>query len=114
MLFILVMYRHIKKTVVGYVQIQRRHFPCPQQLWIPQVQSTLLLAFIHPDLPASSSLAFHALYSSPHSVMCIGISPVTHNLEPANHLAHCEETQYLSRDHATSNHLAAVGVSDKV
>jgi hypothetical protein len=48
----------------------------------------------------------------PNSVVGTSITSVTNNLESANDLPHCEETQKLGPDYGSRYQLSAVNVSE--
>jgi len=87
--FIVVMYRHTKKSVTGYVQYNVT----------PLIRSSLhRFKIIHvlPLILISSSIPHKSIssifYPIPRSMMSTSIASISNKLESANNLAHSEET----------------------
>jgi hypothetical protein len=83
------MYRHTKKRVAGYVQIQRQT-PLIRSFLNHGLKSIHVLPLIlNSTLP---SIPIH-FYSISSSVMRTSFASVTNKLESANNLSYREETQ---------------------
>ena len=109
------MYRHVKKSVAGYVQMPRQYSQ-PRVALVLRIQGDHALLILLPARSPSPSSSIKSsrlhITSLPRSMVSTSIAPVSNKLESTNHLANGEESQALGRNNTSGYYLLTVDVSE--